>query len=497
MAHAGALVEAAASVTRTLALFEYLPDREEPDRKEQELELNGIFHRNWLAEEVSMLYQGVRPAHIERMRVLSDDLKQAEYEIPILVCEWLMQYYTQKRSLHTCIRLARSFVPHAAKAGIDVVLEANRMLYMVHADKGEWRETIRLCNCVVRLDGAHDSSLYDPVKHHENTYRYAGTDPGVFTWNVLATAYLKVGEVQKSLLCTERARELSLLFDHPLTLALTYSTQLSMLFELKHWDSIQQLAPEVEEFCDEQGFEMLSLPIQCASAEMNPLVIRDVYEEIILKAKELREKESWATNQNYIAPTLRICQLAGEYGKGLALAVEMWMESEMAVGRFHAETWCSWLPEIYMYIGQFKLMQAEQEEMLNMSVEERAAWREEVWAEGLKFLAQSVVASRLSGAPFSELRGLLTLYKALVATKIKGALKPKEWMNDLDPTILNQNLVGERMRSVYLQLGGDELNERVPDTEEVRRLLERIDSEKDTAGKSKLRLKQLKLASQQ
>eukprot|EP01048_Picozoa_sp_COSAG05_P037950 COSAG05_NODE_17989_length_316_cov_0.520737_1_plen_73_part_01 len=73
---------------------------------------------------------------------------------------------------------------------------------------------------------------------------------------------------------------------------------------------------------------------------------------------------------------------------------------------------------------------------------------------------------------------MLTLYKALVATKIKGALKPKEWMNDLDPTILNQNLVGERMRSVYLQLGGDELNERVPDTEEVRRLLERIDSEK-------------------
>lgn len=497
MAHAGALVEAAAAVTQTLALFEYLPDRDDQDRKEQELELLGIFHRNWLAEEVSTLFEGVKPVHIERMRVLSDDLKIVEYEIPILVCEWMMQYYAQKRSLHTCIRLARSFISPDTKPAHDIVLEANRMLYMVHADKGEWRETIRLCNCVVRLDGARHDSLYDKEKHHESTYRYAGTDPGAFAWNVLAIAYLKVGEFDKSLLCTERAYELACTLEHPLTLALTYSSRLSVLYELKQWDSIYSLAPEVKEFCVEQGQKRLTLPIRCAFAESNPLLIRDVYEEVICTAKELREKESWATNQSYIAPMLRICQLAGEYGKGLALAVEMWTESEMAVGRFHAETWCAWLPEIYMYIGQFKLMQAEQEEMLGMTVEERAAWREEVWAEGLKFLAQSVVASRLSEAIYSELRGLITLYKALVATKIKGALKPREWMNDLDPTILNQNLVGERMREMYLNLDGDEWVDRMPDIKDAQKLLERIDSEKNAAGKSKFRLKQLKLASQQ
>jgi hypothetical protein len=494
MAHAGALVEAAAAVTRTLTLFEFLPDRDEKDRKEQELELLGIFHRNWLAEEVSTLYEGVQPAHIERMRVLSDDLKIVEYEIPILVCEWLMQYYAQKRSLHTCIRLARSFIGPETKPDHGLVLEANRMLYMVHADKGEWRETIRLCNSVVRLDGARHVSLYDQEKHHENTYRYAGTDPGVFAWNVLAIAYLKVGELEKSLVCTERAHELARSLEHPLTLALAYSSRLSVLFELKQWDTIRSLASEIEEYCDEQGHERLALPIRCASAETDRSLIGEVYEEAIRTAKELRQKESWATNQNYIAPTLRICQLAGEYGKGLALAVEMWTESEMAVGRFHAETWCSWLPEIYMYIGQFKLMQAEQEAMLDMTVEERAAWREEIWAEGLKFLAQSVVASRLSGAMYSELRGLITLYKALVATKIKGALKPKEWMNDLDPTILNQNLVGERMREMYLQLDGDEWHTRMPDVEEAQKLLERIDSERNASGKSSLRLKQLKLA---
>ena len=67
-------------------------------------------------------------------------------------------------------------------------------------------------------------------------------------------------------------------------------------------------------------------------------------------------------------------------------------------------------------------------------------------------------------------------------------------MNDLDPTILNQNLVGERMREMYLQLDGDEWHTRMPDVEEAQKLLGRIDSEKNASGKSSLRLKQLKLA---
>ena len=80
-------------------------------------------------------------------------------------------------------------------------------------------------------------------------------------------------------------------------------------------------------------------------------------------AEELVAKESWATNQLYVGPLLRLCQLAGEYGKGLALAVEIWTESEIDVGRFQSEAWCAWLPDIYGCIGQFKLMQADQEDM--------------------------------------------------------------------------------------------------------------------------------------
>ena len=492
MARDGALVEASACVCRALELFEWLPDREQPERKQQELELNGIFHRNWLAEDVSVLYEGVRPKHIERMRVLSDELGIVEYAIPIMVCEWLMEFYAKKRSLHTCVRLARACMTTAADTSPEVVLEANRMLYMVHAHKGEWHETIRLCRCVVGEDGQEAGDRhYSAARHHENTYRYAGTDPGVFTWNTLATAYARVGEVDRALGAVAQAHELAVSLDHPLTLALMYSTHLALLWDLKLFDSIEELAPEVEEFCDEQGYERLMLLLRCAAAEADPSQIREVYDEAMKTAEELVAKESWATNQLYVGPLLRLCQLAGEYGKGLALAVEIWTESEIDVGRFQSEAWCAWLPDIYGCIGQFKLMQADQEDMPHMTAEERTAWREDVWAEGLRFLAQSVVASRFAGASFGELRALMRLHRALEATKLAGALRPREWMNDLDPTILNIICVGDRMRALYDTMDG--LAD-VPDAADAHSMLAKIEAESSAAGKSKSKLRALKSA---
>jgi class 3 adenylate cyclase/tetratricopeptide (TPR) repeat protein len=480
MARAGALVEAAQSVSKTLTLFDQLPDKDTIPRQTQELELLSIFHRNWLAEDVSELYRGVRPPHIARMRTVANKLGATDHVFPIAVSEWLMEYFARKRDLHTCIRLARHFLTRVeTESNEALLLEAYRMLWVVHADKGEWTETIRLCNKVVHL-GPDTESLYSPAKFHESTFRYAGIDPGVSAWSMLATAYTKIGNLHQALQSIKRMSELAQELEHPLSLAVALSTQLSLQFEMKVLRSTE-MVPIVEDFQAVHGFPRLSLVIQCSMAEQDAAIAREVYSSVIQQTKESLKEETWATNQRNIGPILRACQLAGEYGTGMALAVEIWMESEVAVGRFQSETWCAWMPETYLYLGQFKLMEAEEEQQPDMSIKERALWREEVWAEGLRYLAQSVVASRINGATFTELRALLILHRALEATKIKGALRPRKWVQELDPTILNAICVAERLQAVYDQLGGDSLTD-WPDVNAAKRLLGRVKAQRKAAA---------------
>ena len=83
---------------------------------------------------------------------------------------------------------------------------------------------------------------------------------------------------------------------------------------------------ELEDVVAEYGFPMLLVTVKVAEAELDGSLIRGAYEDVMVMQKAALLKGSWTASQNFIAPVLRICQLAAEYGKGLALASEMCME---------------------------------------------------------------------------------------------------------------------------------------------------------------------------
>ena len=46
-------------------------------------------------------------------------------------------------------------------------------------------------------------------------------------------------------------------------------------------------------------------------------------------------------------------------------------QAETTVGRFHAEVWCGWLSDVYLFMGEFKEIQCESEPRLDLDATAR------------------------------------------------------------------------------------------------------------------------------
>ena len=225
-ARAGTLREAATCATTVLAFLGKLPGQGSRALLEQESDLIYIIHRNWLVEDVQYIFEGIVPSHLPRMRQLVDALKPSPHEFATFICEWMIQFYSRKQEFHTCVKMGHHSVFMALDTGEDEkLMEAWRIMWMLHANKGEWATTTDYCELLhgVKEPGTGHGQkklIYDETKHHENTFRYAGHDPGVTAWTSLALAQMKRCQPERARECIAEGIKLAKRLEHPLTLVL-------------------------------------------------------------------------------------------------------------------------------------------------------------------------------------------------------------------------------------------------------------------------------------
>lgn len=179
-----ASVEAAAHFARALELLATLPEGNERDRRELELQVGYggqlIAVRGNAADEVGLAYQ--------RARVLSRAVGEQSHEFRVL--RGLQTFHIVRGELSSARPLGEQLLAAADAAGdADLLLQAHRphglcLLYM-----GELRAA------KAHLEQA--AALYDPERHAQHRFLY-GSDPGVLAHCNLAWAVWLLGFAERA-----------------------------------------------------------------------------------------------------------------------------------------------------------------------------------------------------------------------------------------------------------------------------------------------------------
>ena len=100
----------------------------------------------------------------------------------------------------------------------------------------------------------------------------------------------------------------------------------------------------------------------------------------------------------------------------------------------------------------------------------------------MKHLVLAAFSARFVSSKFVQVKALAELHKAVEATKFPEALRPKAWMADVDPAILNINQIRTHLKQIYTELDGDSLHEYAVFVE-IKKILDRAELEADSEEK--------------
>ena len=211
-------VEAAAHLTRGLALIQDLPQSEDRLRLEVQLHtaigVTMMATKGWGAPEVLQAYSAAK--------ILCERLGDPGELFTVLRGEG--QYHMISGNLRAADELARQCMQLAENAADPAfILEAHHVFWSTRFYMGDY--------ATAEFHANKGIALYDPVEHHPLTYKYSGHDPGVCCRVFSSLALWVRGYPEQAVNRCNEALTLANQEQHPLTVALAYLflSQLHML----------------------------------------------------------------------------------------------------------------------------------------------------------------------------------------------------------------------------------------------------------------------------
>jgi class 3 adenylate cyclase/predicted ATPase len=213
-------VEAAAHLTRGLALIQGLPQSEDRLRLEVQFHtaigVTMMATKGWGAPEVLQAYSAAK--------ILCERLGDPNQLFTVLRGEG--QYHMISGNVQAADELARQCMQLAEHASDPAfILEAHHVFWSTRFYMGDY--------VTAEFHANEGIAIYDPVEHHPLTYKYSGHDPGVCCRGFSATALWVRGYPDQALNRCNEALTLANQELHPLTVALAYLF-LSQLHVLRH-----------------------------------------------------------------------------------------------------------------------------------------------------------------------------------------------------------------------------------------------------------------------
>ena len=211
-------VEAAAHLTRGLALIQGLPQSE--DRLHLEIQFQTAIGitlmatKGWGAPEVLQAYSAAK--------ILCERLGDPSRLFAVLRGEG--QYHMISGNLRAADKLARQCMQLAEKAADPAfVLEAHHLFWSTRLFMGDY--------AAGEFHANEGIAIYNPVEHHPLTYKYSGHDPGVCCRGFSALALWVRGYPDQAVNRCDEALTLANKVLHPVTVAVAYYylSQLHML----------------------------------------------------------------------------------------------------------------------------------------------------------------------------------------------------------------------------------------------------------------------------
>ena len=211
-------VEAAAHLTRGLALIQDLPQSE--DRLRLEIQFHTAIGvtmmatKGWGAPEVLRAYSAAK--------ILCERLGDPSQLFTVLRGEG--QYHMISGNLRAADELARQCMQLAENAADPAfILEAHHVFWSTRFFMGDY--------ATAEFHANEGIAIYDPVEHHPLTYKYSGHDPGVCCRGFSALALWVRGYPDQAVNRSNEALTLANQEQHPLTVAIAYYflSQLHML----------------------------------------------------------------------------------------------------------------------------------------------------------------------------------------------------------------------------------------------------------------------------
>jgi predicted ATPase len=212
-------VEAAAHLTRGLALIQDLPQSEDRLRLEVQLHtaigVTMMATKGWGAPEVLQAYSAAK--------ILCERLGDPGELFTVLRGEG--QYHMISGNLRAADELARQCMQLAENAADPAfILEAHHVFWSTHFYMGDY--------ATAEFHANKGIALYDPVEHHPLTYKYSGHDAGVCCRGFSSVALWVRGYPEQAVNRCNDALTLANQEQHPLTVALAYNF-LSLLHMLR------------------------------------------------------------------------------------------------------------------------------------------------------------------------------------------------------------------------------------------------------------------------
>jgi predicted ATPase len=237
-------VEAAAHLTRGLALIQDLPQSEDRLRLEIQFQtaigVTMMATKGWGAPEVLQAYSAAK--------ILCERLGDSSQLFTVLRGEG--QYHMISGNLQAADELARQCMQLAENAAEPaLILEAHHVFWTTRFMMGDYASGELHANAGI--------AIYDPIQHHALTYKYSGHDPGVCCRGYSALGLWVRGYADRAVTRCNEALTLANQELHPLTLAIAYYalSQLHML--RREADEGQRWAEKQVDICEKYVLAMM------------------------------------------------------------------------------------------------------------------------------------------------------------------------------------------------------------------------------------------------